>query len=133
MVLKNAKGHAYHELAEPLMEQPVYVSFVPVMSMASRERAAFEEFGSGLDLWPEVGSRMTSRLVAGVGMAGGFRSKTAGTVMPWTGRPAVPSVRSSGSIWRPKRTGNVDGVYGAGCRSCTKQARQSPAGGGAPS
>ena len=72
VILKNARGHAYHEMGEPLMGKPVHVSFVPLSSMAGHERAAFEDIGGGLDLWPEVGSRMTLQLVDGVGMAGGW-------------------------------------------------------------
>ena len=73
VILKNARGHAYHEIGEPLMDKPVHVSFAPLMSMAGHERAAFEDIGSGVDLWPEVGSRMTLRFVDGVAMAGGWR------------------------------------------------------------
>ena len=72
VVLKNARGHAYHELGEPLMEEPAHVSFVPLMSMTCGDRATFEDIGSGHDVWPEVGSRMTLRVVNGVGLAGGW-------------------------------------------------------------
>ena len=72
VVLKNARGHAYHELGEPLLEAPAYVSFLPLMSMAVSDRSVFEETGGGLDGWPEVGSRMTLRVVDGVDMAGGW-------------------------------------------------------------
>ena len=48
------------------------MSFVPLMSMAGHQRAAFEDIGGGFDLWPEVGSRMTLRLVDGAAMAGGW-------------------------------------------------------------
>ena len=72
VVLKNARGHAYHELGEPLMEDPVCVSFTPQLSMTWHERAAFEDTWGGLDIWPEVGSRMTLRLLDGVPMAGGW-------------------------------------------------------------
>ena len=72
VVLKNARGHAYHELGEPLMEEPTHLNFVPLMSMASDDRASFEDIGSGLSGWPEVGSRMTLRVVEGEGLAGGW-------------------------------------------------------------
>ena len=72
VVLKNARGHAYHELGEPLMEDPTHMSFVPLMSMADGDRATFEEIGGGLDVWPEVGSRITVRVVNGVGLIGGW-------------------------------------------------------------
>ena len=72
VVLKNARGHAYHELGEPLLEQPTQVSFVPLISMDDGHRVAFEDFHGGLDIWPEVGSRMTLRVVNGVNLAGGW-------------------------------------------------------------
>ena len=72
VVLKNARGHAYHELGEPLMEQPTHLSFAPLMSMASGDRANFEATGGGVGSWPEVGSRMTERVVSGVDMADGW-------------------------------------------------------------
>ena len=72
VVLKNARGHAYHELGEPLMEDPAHVCFVPLMSMACDHRATFEDIGGGLDGWPEVGSRMMSRVVNGVDLDRGW-------------------------------------------------------------
>ena len=72
VVLKNARGHAYHELGEPPKEVPAYVSFVPLMSMAVDDRATFEAIGGGLDGWPEVGSRMILRVANGVNLADGW-------------------------------------------------------------
>ena len=72
VVTKNARGHAYHELGEPLMEGPAHMYVLPFMSMSRAEKAAFEEAGDGLDVWPEVGSRMTLRLIDGLSMAGGW-------------------------------------------------------------
>ena len=72
VVLKNARGHEYHELGEPLMEMPARVAFVPLTSMDSNDRTNFEDIGGGLDVWPEVGSRMTLRVVEGVGLAGSW-------------------------------------------------------------
>ena len=72
VVLKNARGHAYHEIGEPLMEMPAWVRFAPLDSMGEIERGRFEEIGGGVDVWPEVGSRMTLRVVDGVGLAGGW-------------------------------------------------------------
>ncbi|MDE0627305.1 MAG: hypothetical protein OXH99_12970 [Bryobacterales bacterium] len=72
VVLKNARGHAYHDLGQPLFEKPAQVSFTPMLSMAGHERAAFEDTGGGLDVWPEVGCRMTLRVLDGVAMAGGW-------------------------------------------------------------
>ena len=72
VILKNARGHAYHELGEPLMAEPDYVSFVPLMSMDVDGRATFEVVEGGLDGWPEVGSRMTTRVANGVNLASGW-------------------------------------------------------------
>ena len=73
VVLKNARGHAYHEIGEPMLDEPSSISFQPLPSMTDEEHAAFENGGDGgLDLWPEVGSRMMMRVVEGVGLAGGW-------------------------------------------------------------
>lgn len=40
--------------------------------MSGEWRRQFESIGSGIDLWPEVGSRMTLRLLTGEGLAGGW-------------------------------------------------------------
>ena len=42
------------------------------MSITNEEKVSFEEIGDGLDVWPEVGSRMMLRVVEGVGLAGGW-------------------------------------------------------------
>lgn len=40
--------------------------------MDAVQREEFESIGGGIDLWPEVGSRMMLRLVEGQGLAGGW-------------------------------------------------------------
>jgi hypothetical protein len=72
IIVKNARGHAYHELGEPLLERPLHVGVLPLERMTDDQRNSFEATGSGLDLWPEVGSRMTTQLVSGEAMAGGW-------------------------------------------------------------
>jgi hypothetical protein len=72
VIVKNARGHAYHELGEPLLDHPVHVAMLPLERMSAEQRSAFEATGRGLDLWPEVGSRMTTHLVDGQAMAGGW-------------------------------------------------------------
>jgi len=72
VVVKNARGHAYHEIGEPLMDEPADVWIRPITLLSSAERGEFERAGSlGLDLWPEVGSRMLARVVSGEGLANG--------------------------------------------------------------
>lgn len=70
-ILKNARGHVYHEIGEPLFEEPERVTYRSLVSMADKEREAFEDTG-GLEVWPEVGSRMLLRVINGVGLAGGW-------------------------------------------------------------
>ena len=72
VVVKNARGHAYHEIGEPFVHAPAHVNIVPIESMGVADRTEFESIGGGIDLWPEVGSRMTVRLVDGDGLAGGW-------------------------------------------------------------
>lgn len=72
VVVKNARGHAYHEIGEPLMEHPAEVWIRPITLLSPAEQQEFEQAGSvGLDLWPEVGSRMLVRVVSGEGLANG--------------------------------------------------------------
>src|SRR5205085_9951712 len=65
IILKNAKGHAYHEIAEPLLKAPAHIGFVPLQQLSDDQRSTFEStaMGAGLAAWPEVGSRMTVHLV----------------------------------------------------------------------
>ncbi len=72
VVLKNARGHAYFEYGEPMMEAPAHVWALPLESMTEAELQEFGRYGSQNELaaWPEVGSRMMTRLVSGEDMAG---------------------------------------------------------------
>jgi hypothetical protein len=71
VVLKNARGHAYFEWGEPMLESPAHVWAMPLEGMSSDQRAEFEGIGAarGLAPWPEVGSRMMTRLLTGQDMA----------------------------------------------------------------
>lgn len=72
VVVKNARGHAYHEIGEPLMENPAEIWIKPFSLLSQAERGQFETIGSsGTDLWPEVGSRMLVRVIGGEGLANG--------------------------------------------------------------
>ena len=72
VVLKNARGHAHFEYGEPMLQAPTHIRIFPLEGMTVTERQNFEEFSNegGLAAWPEVGSRMTSRLVTGEDMVG---------------------------------------------------------------
>jgi hypothetical protein len=71
VVLKNARGHAYFEYGEPMLDAPAYVRSLPLEALTAEQRAEFEnvELGPG---WPEVGSRMMTRVVTGQDLAGGW-------------------------------------------------------------
>ncbi|MGK6312636.1 hypothetical protein [Neorhizobium sp. DT-125] len=66
VVLRNARGHAYFEYGDPKMEAPLHVWARPLESMSEYERAEFEGLSDagGLAPWPEVGSRMMTRIAA---------------------------------------------------------------------
>ena len=74
VIVKNARGHAYHEIGEPLLESPDYVAFVPLEQLSREQRDAFETVGTGTELsaWPEVGSRITVQLLDDEAMVGGW-------------------------------------------------------------
>lgn len=74
VVVKNARGHAYHEIGEPLLEAPDHVAFTPLENLSPEQRDAFEAVDTSADLavWPEVGSRMTVRLFDEEAMVGGW-------------------------------------------------------------
>lgn len=74
VIVKNARGHAYHEIGEPLLEAPDHVAFVPLDRLSQEQRDAFENIGTGAELsvWPEVGSRMTVQLLDEEAMVGGW-------------------------------------------------------------
>lgn len=74
VILKNARGHAYHEIGEPLLEEPDHVAFVPLQQLTPEQRDTFEAVDSSASVavWPEVGSRMTVRLLDGEAMVGGW-------------------------------------------------------------
>ncbi len=72
VVLKNARGHAYFEYGEPMLDTPAHIRVLPLESMTAMERQDFEGLSDGRNLapWPEVGSRMMTRLLAGQDTAG---------------------------------------------------------------
>lgn len=72
VALKNARGHAYFEYGEPMLEKPAQMWVLPLESMAVTERRDFEVLhdDGGLAAWPEVGSHMMTRLITGEDMAG---------------------------------------------------------------
>ncbi|AWV17644.1 hypothetical protein A3862_20840 [Methylobacterium sp. XJLW] len=74
VIVKNARGHAYHDMGEPLRDEPDDVAFVPLIRLSAEQREAFEKAGTASHLvgWPEVGSRLTVHLLAEGPMVDGW-------------------------------------------------------------
>jgi hypothetical protein len=72
VVLKNARGHAYFEYGEPMLDPPVHIWILSLEGMTVTERQEFESLSDEVKLapWPEVGSRMMTRLLTGEDMSG---------------------------------------------------------------
>lgn len=70
IVLKNARGHAFYEFGEPMLEEPDFIAAMPLQSLTNEQRAGFENVG--MAVWPEVGSRMMTRLLTGQDMQDGW-------------------------------------------------------------
>lgn len=71
VVLTNARGHVMHELGEPMLDPPASVGFLLLESLSPSNRDDFESaaFHSS---YPEVGSRMLTRMVTGQDLDGGW-------------------------------------------------------------
>ena len=63
---------AYFEYGEPMLDAPAHVRVIPLESMTVTKRKSFEGLigRGGFASWPEVGSRMMTRLVSGEDMMG---------------------------------------------------------------
>jgi hypothetical protein len=74
VALKNARGHAYFEFGEPMLEEPDHVWALPLVAMTTDQRAAFENVGVSGEIagWAEVGSRMMTRQLTGQDMKGSW-------------------------------------------------------------
>ena len=74
VVIKNARGHAFYECGEPVLTEPEHVWVAPLATMTAAERAEFENSGTAGDFapWPEVGSRMMTRVVTGQDLRDGW-------------------------------------------------------------
>lgn len=74
VVVKNARGHAFYEYGEPMLREPDEVRAAPLESLTAAQRDAFENIqGDGMIAgWPEVGSRMMTRLVTGQDLRDGW-------------------------------------------------------------
>jgi hypothetical protein len=74
VILKNARGHAYFEYGEPMLDKPTHIWAYPITALTSNEHDAFEGTSSepALTGWPEVGSRMMTRVMTGQDMDGSW-------------------------------------------------------------
>lgn len=71
VILKNARGHAMFEYGEPMLAEPTHVWCAPVATMTEAELAEFES-SQAEGLWPEVGSRMMTRMMTGQDLQNGW-------------------------------------------------------------
>ena len=71
VVIKNARGHAFYELGEPLMHPPSAVMWDPVEVLPAAQRSAFERVPPPTT-YPEVGSRLMQRLAGEDALARGW-------------------------------------------------------------
>ncbi len=71
VVLKNARGHAFFEFGEPMLEEPDSINWVPLHTLSDSGRAQFEDV-SMQGSCPEVGSRMMTRIFTGQDMDAGW-------------------------------------------------------------
>jgi hypothetical protein len=71
IVVKNARGHAFYEYAEPMLDDPSLVWLAPIGTLAAPIRGEFETIPEPV-VWPEVGSRMLTRLVTGQNLSNGW-------------------------------------------------------------
>lgn len=71
VVVKNARGHAFHELGQPMLKKPDDILIVPLEVIDEERLADFltVNLGSGL---PEVGSRLLQRVYEGTDMVDGW-------------------------------------------------------------
>lgn len=71
VVVKNARGHAFHELGQPMFAEPDDIMIVPLEVIEEERLAEFLTIDMG-DSWPEVGSRLLQRVVEGTDMVDGW-------------------------------------------------------------
>lgn len=71
IILKNARGHVFFEYGEPMLEEPACVWTRPLVSFTKAERVEFENPPPPVS-WPEIGSRMMTRLMSGQDLDGSW-------------------------------------------------------------
>lgn len=71
VVLKNARGHAFYEYGEPMLENPTLVSTIYLAHLSDEKRNNYETLPSN-NVFPEIGSRMMTRVLTGQDMINGW-------------------------------------------------------------
>jgi hypothetical protein len=71
VITKNARGHAFFELSEPKLDAPDTCDYVPLSALSESQRKSFESVEQPA-FWPEVGSRMMTRIISGIDMNAGW-------------------------------------------------------------
>ena len=64
-------GHAFYECGEPTFAKPAFVWSAPLETMSKAEHARFAK-AQAEGLWPEVGSRMMTRVITGQNLSDGW-------------------------------------------------------------
>ena len=96
VVLKNARGHVCYEYGAHSEGEPSFVAGAPLEEMGDGLRHAFSDGQPTLAGWPELGSRMMTRIVTGKDMRDGWIIVQDGVyryaVDDWRGGTRVRSV-----------------------------------------
>lgn len=71
IVVKNARGHALYELGEAILHSPTRVWSAPLETLSPHDRDDFELVPAA-NVWPEVGSRMMTRLLTQQDLSNGW-------------------------------------------------------------
>jgi hypothetical protein len=72
IILKNARGHIFFEYGEPMLSDPDDVLLTPLCSLSDEDRSIFEDAEHSDGFFPEVGSRMMTRLITGLDLSDGW-------------------------------------------------------------
>lgn len=72
VVLKNARGHVWYEIGQPVLNEPDNIWAKPFARLTREQRVHFEGLTADSTGWPEVGSRMMTRLITGQDLQNGW-------------------------------------------------------------
>jgi hypothetical protein len=99
IVLKNARGHAFFEYGDPILAEPTYIWARPIEALNAEEAIEFEGLVTEFDeivlsAWPEVGSRMMTRVLTGQDLVGDWVIVQAGVYRYNVSQHGIMRVRS---------------------------------------